>query len=56
VEATKIKKPHTHHESDFKKGKLRMLFAAQLNSDKNIEKISKPLRLVEMSSANAWYT
>ena len=41
MEAKKNKKTHTHYEADFKEEILRMRIAAQLNSGKNVDEISK---------------
>jgi transposase len=41
MEARKTKKTHTHYEADFKEEILRMRIAAQLNSGKNVNEISK---------------
>ena len=55
MEAKKIKKTHTHYESDFKEEILRMRIAAQLNSDKMSMKYQRRLGLAEMSSPDARY-
>ena len=41
MEVKKTKKTHTHYEPDFKEEILRMRIAAQLNSGKNVDEISK---------------
>jgi len=41
MEVKEIKKSHTHYDTDFKDELLKMRIAAQLNSGKNIDKISK---------------
>jgi len=41
MEVKKAKKLHTHYEPDFKEEILRMRIAAQLNSGKNVDEISK---------------
>ena len=41
MEVNKTKKTHAHYEPDFKEEILRMRIAAQLNSGKNVDEISK---------------
>ena len=41
MEVKKTKKSHAHYEPDFKEEILRMRIAAQLNSGKNVDEISK---------------
>ena len=41
MEVKKNKKSHAHYEPDFKEEILRMRIAAQLNSGKNVDEISK---------------
>jgi len=41
MEVKKAKKSHTYYEVDFKEEILRMRIAAQLNSGKNVDEISK---------------
>ncbi len=41
MEVKKTKKTHAHYEPDFKEEILRMRSAAQLNSGKNVDEISK---------------
>jgi len=41
MEVKKTKKSHAHYEPDFKEEILRMRIAAQLNTGKNVDEISK---------------
>ena len=41
MDVKKTKKSHAHYEPDFKEEILRIRIAAQLNSGKNVDEISK---------------
>ena len=52
MDVKKTKKSHAHYELDFKEEILRMRIAAQLNSGKNVDEISKTFGI----SRNVLYT